>query len=480
MKTAIRLLLILFSTTFFFSCDDYNDSGLKKEIQEIKTDVEALKKQLTSVESLVDAMQKNKLISNVEELDGGKGYLITFTDNSTIEVLRGNSESALSVKKEGENYYWTVVTSGKSEFLLDNSGRKIAVTDRTVGYDENGYWLANNQKIKDANGELIRFKKDEDSFYKDIIIEDDRVIFVLVDDSRVEVAKSQGTYLYLEDNQGQPYYVAEPGETLEIPMFVSKDILNLEIVSSPQNWDIKLDREANKMVVSIPESASNDNYKLRLEGTDKKGLLYTGIAQIALPESGDPNFTMDDIEFWVGNGENSAALVVQWNDGKSPDALVWGYRWDGEAVGNDMVRAIAAADPKFILLTHMTGPMGFTVAGLGYNMDSSDKHFLFFEGNAEDPRLPDENNVVMTDAYNYDDWSYANENGHWRSGWYQGYWSYFVKESQPQKWNYSGLGASSRQLADGSWDGWSFLADMTQFEGAKLGMKFTAAPKLAN
>lgn len=36
----------------------------------------------------------------------------------------------------------------------------------------------------------------------------------------------------------------------------------------------------------------------------------------------------DDIEFWIGQGTNRSAFVIQWNDGENPASLVWGYLWD--------------------------------------------------------------------------------------------------------------------------------------------------------
>ncbi len=51
--------------------------------------------------------------------------------------------------------------------------------------------------------------------------------------------------------------------------------------------------------------------------------------------------SFSDIQYWVGTGSNQAAFVVQWNDSKIPDALVWGFRWDGNATGEDMLKAIA-------------------------------------------------------------------------------------------------------------------------------------------
>ena len=60
----------------------------------------------------------------------------------------------------------------------------------------------------------------------------------------------------------------------------------------------------------------------------------------------DASFSFDDIQFWVGSGSKRAALVIEWHDGNRPDAMVWGYRWDGEATGHDMIVAIAQADPR--------------------------------------------------------------------------------------------------------------------------------------
>ena len=61
-----------------------------------------------------------------------------------------------------------------------------------------------------------------------------------------------------------------------------------------------------------------------------------------------PNIDFDNIQYWVGNGRNHAALVVKWDDGNGNNTnLVWGYRWSGKATGVDMLKAVAAADPRF-------------------------------------------------------------------------------------------------------------------------------------
>ena len=80
-------------------------------------------------------------------------------------------------------------------------------------------------------------------------------------------------------------------------------------------------------------------------------------------------------------------------------------------------------------------------------------------------------------SYDYDSWTCDNAT-HWEAGWYEGYWSYFVREGQTSTFSYSGLGATSRKLEDGSWDAWSWNGDMSTMEGTAPGDHFIAATRL--
>lgn len=228
----------------------------------------------------------------------------------------------------------------------------------------------------------------------------------------------------------------------------------------------------------------------------------------------DASFTFDDIQYWVGNGSNKAALVIEWHDGNRPDAMVWGYRWDGEATGHDMIVAIAQADPRLVLLTQYTGWMGYTIDGIGYGESrlnisydlegakSEPKNAFKFEppitnpllGQTSHPEHPAEDVAaairqgVQTGviyhpinaerygypSYDYDYWSCSN-GIHWQAGWYYGYWSYFVRSSQTSNFSYSGLGATSRVLTDGCWDAWSWNSFMGTTSGTEPGDNLVAA-----
>lgn len=173
-------------------------------------------------------------------------------------------------------------------------------------------------------------------------------------------------------------------------------------------------------------------------------------------KAGANSFTMDDVKFWVGNGSKKALLIVQWNDGKNPEALVWGYKWDGEAHGVDMILAIAKADPRFYVLAYPGTQYGTAIAGMGFDIDGANTIGLVLDGNKTYPQYPVDG-VVNTSSYNFDKWTNLDNNDHWQSGWYSnGFWSYWVKDKPNDKLGFSGLGASSRVLVDGSWDAWNF------------------------
>ena len=167
------------------------------------------------------------------------------------------------------------------------------------------------------------------------------------------------------------------------------------------------------------------------------------------------NFTFEDIEYWVGTGSNKAMLIVQWNDKKSPGALAWGYRWNGTKYGYDMISDIAKTDKRFFHLRFGAGYLGYAIAGIGFDVNDDAK--ISNGGSCQSPV----DGSVDADRYDFDDWKLcAGVDVRWSAGWYEAYWSYWVADDIKGKWEYSGLGASSRVLKDNSVDAWYFDLDM--------------------
>lgn len=174
---------------------------------------------ISSLQEIVTALQKNESIKSVATLPDGSGYLITFSSGKTITIYHGkNGEDGkdgyngtdgvtptISVRKDTDGiYYWTV-----NNYWLLVDGKKVKAEgadgadgkpgidgeDGTNGKDgitpqfkiEDGYWYIsydNEQswtKLGKATGDSGLNGTDGDNFFKGVSIEDGYVCFTLND-----------------------------------------------------------------------------------------------------------------------------------------------------------------------------------------------------------------------------------------------------------------------------------------------------------
>ena len=162
------------------------------------------------------------------------------------------------------------------------------------------------------------------------------------------------------------------------------------------------------------------------------------------------------IERWAGEGDCKAALAIKWADGQNDGkTLVWGYRWKSseKKTGEDLVRAVAKADPAFYVIAQSGSAFGTTFGGFGYDIDGNRHVTVTTPKNEVYPR----NGIVYVSSGVFDNCAATDiDNDAWNSGWYSGYWSYNVAEKAEDALGYSGTGASGRVLTDGCVDAWVF------------------------
>ena len=183
----------------------------------------------------------------------------------------------------------------------------------------------------------------------------------------------------------------------------------------------------------------------------KRGFICLVIMVMGTAAAG---MTFDDIDIWLGTGENKAALVIDWNDGASELVKVWGFRWDGTATGADMMMAVCAEDTKFYAMGYPTSS-GIAFGGFGYNTDA-DGDFDITKGSAAGSFV---DGFMAVNGYVFDGWSVTDTADHWAGGWsVDGFWSYNAFHEGAWIWP-GGSGASDRLLENGSWDGWSWAPD---------------------
>lgn len=137
-------------------------------------------------------------------------------------------------------------------------------------------------------------------------------------------------------------------------------------------------------------------------------------------------FSLSDIQNWTGTGTNEAALVVDFQDGSTYPAFVWGYRWDGTQTGEQMVQAIVSANSN--LTTHITS----------YSFgDALDEYR--YDGTSFGLGLHDQVGFgTSTTGY----WAYSNGSG--------------VTMPTSTTWISSAVGFGSWTLTNQDWEGWSW------------------------
>lgn len=168
------------------------------------------------------------------------------------------------------------------------------------------------------------------------------------------------------------------------------------------------------------------------------------------------------IERWAGEGDCKAALAIKWADGQNDGkTLVWGYRWNkGETkTGEDLVRAVAKADPAFYVLAESGSAFGTAFGGFGYDIDGN-RHVTVTTPKKE---VYPRNGIVYVRSGVFDNCAATDiTNDAWNSGWNKGFWSYNVADKAEDDLDFSNTGASGRVLTDGCVDAWVF----SKFSGA--------------
>ncbi len=170
--------------------------------------------------------------------------------------------------------------------------------------------------------------------------------------------------------------------------------------------------------------------------------------------------SFDDIEFWAGQGTNQAAIAIDWfGDDASDPSLVWGYRWNGSANGEEMLRAVLEADDRFYAKISTPGTFGTAFYGFGYDQNNDSLFQL------------DDNTVFDSDGIAISSPSDGTESispaDRYREGWALGYWHYGLASGSPTGWTSSPSGPTARTLSDGDWNSYAFATTLNNNEFAE-------------
>lgn len=281
--------------------DDYDDSklwdsvnGLENRVAKLEELCKQMNTNISSLQEIVTALQKNESIKSVATLPDGSGYLITFSSGKTITIYHGkngvdgedgkdgeNGKDAItpviSVKKDADGiYYWTV---NNDWLLVDGKKVKAEGTDGDDGVDgkpgidgedgtngkdgitpqfkiEDGYWYIsydNEQswtKLGKATGDSGLNGTDGDNFFKGVSIEDGYVCFTL-NDTESTVIK-----LPFISEKELTIEVKEPGTLNSLLTLEQKrSLISIKVIGDINSFDIRAIDNLNAIeIVDLSET----------------------------------------------------------------------------------------------------------------------------------------------------------------------------------------------------------------------------------
>lgn len=358
MRKLFTGLLLAFACVAVWSCS-YDDGKLWKEINDIKGQLTTLNESVTSLQALVDALEKSKTISEVTETDDG--CTIVFNDKSTIHITNGKAAPEIGIDQYEGAYYWTL--GGKGRWLTDADGNRIPVSGRDavapkLAVDAEGYWTIDGVRVKDAAGREVKASgKDGDAFFSSVRDGETEVVFELTDGQTITIPKTGAVFGFVQPEDGRSDYLFAFGERRTLSLRVA-DVTTADVMNVPEGWSVTLDLAGKGVTVKAPAAADGVSYSggiLTLIGIRATG--ETVFASAELCASVD--FTDSEGTFVVceGNMTTVNGMLVWYDKTGKEYREVFEQANGGKEIGN-VLQDMYMANGRIYLLTQNGGNMG--------------------------------------------------------------------------------------------------------------------------
>ena len=240
--------------------EDKNDEQYKEIVQQANDNV-------TSVGSLVNALNNDDIITSVTPIKEGDkevGYTFSFANSKSTSVYfeNKNSAPALGVKPDNAgDFYWTL----NGEWLLDDAGKKILYDGTSSSIlpklkVENSNWMlsVDNGKTWKKISPVSSSSQGNNKIFKDINVSDaENITFTFADGTKLVVPREpELTISFSEEKQ----ILVKPNSTVTIDYTITGKIegLKVEVVTSGNvKAEIK-NSESSKGSITITAGESID------------------------------------------------------------------------------------------------------------------------------------------------------------------------------------------------------------------------------
>ncbi|MCC8018659.1 MAG: DUF4988 and DUF4465 domain-containing protein [Rikenellaceae bacterium] len=247
-----RILTIIIPALLAFTSCGYDDADLWNAVDDLDDRLKTLEQtvsrmntEVSSLQTLVDAIDSGYFITDFTTLSSGKGYSITLSNEETIEIYHGTAGADAPVLGTTEIdgvYYWAYIVDGEAVPLEDGDGNYLPVTGTTpvLSIDDEGYWMVDYgngaEYIDDGNGGYIMAKGGE-SMFDEVVDGYYYVTFYMADGTVFRLPKMSTAEFTIESRKRE-HFKYEATRTFNV---VTKGVNDVVVVNTPLFWTVDIE-----------------------------------------------------------------------------------------------------------------------------------------------------------------------------------------------------------------------------------------------
>lgn len=203
MKKTFTILATLILLALSSCANIFRDelAELHGKMDEILALVDKANSNLEAVHTLLEAVEKYDYISSITPItENGVevGYNIIFTQSGLVTIYHGRSPQLGSKEDVDGIWYWTI----DGEWLLDNNGAKVMATGHAgitpILKIENDRWFISYDNGNNWNDLGKSVGNDGDSMFREIIVTEGEVIFMMMDGNEFAIPKNPRVRIILD------------------------------------------------------------------------------------------------------------------------------------------------------------------------------------------------------------------------------------------------------------------------------------------
>ncbi len=241
----------------------YDDGDLWDKVDDLDSHLKTLEQtvgqmntEVTSLQTLLKAIDSGSFITDFSALSGGNGYVLTLSNGETLEIYHGTAVPILGTTEIDGVYYWAYIVDGMASPLEDGSGNYLPVTGTTpvLSVDGEGYWMVDygsgEEYITDGAGNYIMAKGGESMFE---LVENGYyyVTFQIADGTVFRLPK-MSTAEFVIDARKREHFKYESTCTFGITM---QGVSSASVTDRPDFWTTSLELDPNGETGTISVTA---------------------------------------------------------------------------------------------------------------------------------------------------------------------------------------------------------------------------------